>query len=274
VNAPDPGLVAVAVDDTGVATVTLSRPERHNALDGAMLEAIIAAAVQVRDDPRVRAVVLHGAGRSFCSGIDIRRLGDDAPGARLQITPGEDEYGNRGQQAACLWAAVPAPVVAAIHGYCLGGGAQIALGADIRIAAPDAKLAIFETNWGLVPDMGLALHLPRLLPIDVAQELTFTGRTLSGVEAADLGLVTRVAEDPLAAALALAGEIAARSPDAVQAAKRLLHQAWRRDDAAHLLQREAVLQQRLIEGPNQDVAVTARRDGVVPAFADRSVALD
>jgi enoyl-CoA hydratase/carnithine racemase len=265
--------VVVAVDEAGVAMVTLARPEKHNALDVSMLEAIIAAAERVRDDPRVRAVVLHGAGKSFCSGIDIRRLSDDAPGGRLTIAPGEDEYGNRGQQAACRWAAVPAPVIAAIHGYCLGGGAQIALGADVRIAAPDAKIAIFETNWGLVPDMGITRHLPRILPIDVALELTFTGRTLSGVEALDLGLVTRVADDPLQAACALAREIAAKSPDAIQAAKRLLHDAWGRDDGAQLLRREAVLQHRLIEGPNQRLAVIAHRDGQAATFSNRTIPL-
>ena len=263
--------VAVAVDEAGVATVTLARPEKHNALDVEMLEAIIAAANQLRDDPRVRAVVLHGAGKSFCSGIDIRRLSSDT---RLTISASDDADGNRGQRAACRWAAVPAPVIAAIHGYCLGGGAQIALGADIRIAAPDAKIAIFETNWGLVPDMGLTRNLPRLLPIDVALELTLTGRTLSGVEAAELGLVTRVADDPLAAATALATELAAKSPDAIQAAKRLLHDAYARDGAAELLRREAVLQQRLIDGPTQRVAVTVRGDGQAPAFSDPTIALD
>ena len=269
-----PERVEVALDDAGVATVTLARPEKHNALDVAMLEAIIAAAVRLRDDRRVRAVVLHGAGKSFCSGVDIRRLGDDAPGGRLTIAEGEDEYGNRGQQAACRWAAVPAPVIAAIHGYCLGGGAQIALGADIRIAAPDAKIAIFETNWGLVPDMGPSNHLPRLVRFDVAQELTLTGRTLSGVEAHELGLVTRVADDPLVAATALAGEIAVKSPDAIQAAKRLLQEAWSRHDRAQLLRREAVLQQRLVEGPNQRIAVAARRDGQAAAFGDPTILLD
>jgi enoyl-CoA hydratase/carnithine racemase len=266
--------VQVAVDEAGVATVTLTRPEKHNALDGPMLDAIIAAAHQVRDDRRVRAVVLHGAGKSFCSGIDIQRLGDDPPGGRITIAPGEDDYGNRGQQATCRWAAVPAPVIAAIHGYCLGGGAQIALGADIRIAAPDAKIAIFETNWGLVPDMGLAHHLPRLVRFDIAQELIFSGRTLSGTEAANLGLVTRVAEDPLTAAVTLAVELAAKSPDAIQTAKRLMHEAWRRNDPARLLRREAVVQQRLIEGTNHQMAVASRKAGQTPTFRDRTITLD
>jgi enoyl-CoA hydratase/carnithine racemase len=274
VSTPESRRVEVAVDAAGIAAVTLSRPEKHNALDGPMIDAIVAAACQVRDDPRVRAVVLHGAGKSFCSGIDIGRLGDDAPGGRLTIAPGDDELGNRGQQVSCRWAAVPAPVIAAIHGYCLGGGAQLALGADIRIAAPDAKIAIFETNWGLIPDMGLTRHLPGLMRFDVAQELTLTGRTLSGVEAADLGLVTRVADDPLTAAFELARQIAAKSPDAIQAAKRLLHEAWAAGDTARVLRREAVLQQRLIEGPNQRTAVVARKDGQAPVFEDRTIALD
>jgi enoyl-CoA hydratase/carnithine racemase len=143
-----------------------------------------------------------------------------------------------------------------VHGTCFGGGLQIALGADIRIAAPDTRLAVMEVKWGLVPDMSITRTLPRLVGIDVAKELTFTGRVFDGAEAARLGVVTRVADDPLGAAGELAAEIAARSPDAVRAAKRLYDESWT-GEAHRTLALEAELQMSLIGSPNQLAAVAA-----------------
>jgi len=166
------------------------------------------------------------------------------------------------------WSLVPAPVIAAIHGNCFGGGLQIALGADIRIATPAAKLSIMEIKWGLVPDMGITQTLPRLIPIDVAKELTFSGRILSGSDALAVGLVTRTAQDPLAEALALAEEIAQKSPDAVQAAKRLYNETWVSSDAGAALALESELQEGIIGRPNQIAAVMAGMSGDKPVFAD------
>src|SRR6202008_1158019 len=163
-------------------------------------------------------------------------------GTGVLLARDADRLANFAQRVAYDWSLVPAPVIAAIHGNCLGGGLQIALGADIRIAAADAKLSILEIEWGLVPDMGITQALPRLIPIDVAKELTFSGRIVSGSEALTLGLVTRTAEDPLAAALALADEIAQKSPDAIRAAKRLFDETWVSNDAAAALVRESELQ--------------------------------
>jgi enoyl-CoA hydratase/carnithine racemase len=160
------------------------------------------------------------------------------------------------QRAAYDWIALPVPVIAALHGNCLGGGLQIALGADIRIATPDARLSVMEIKWGLIPDMSITRTLPRLVGIDVAKELTYTGRIFSGDEARELGVVTRVDDDPLAAAHALAAEIAARSPDAVRSAKRLYDEAWT-GSAEETLALEAQLQLGLIGSPNQLAAVTA-----------------
>jgi enoyl-CoA hydratase/carnithine racemase len=148
------------------------------------------------------------------------------------------------------------PVIAALHGNCLGGGLQIALGADIRIAAPDTRLSVMEVKWGLVPDMSITRTLPRLVSIDVAKELTFTGRVFDGTEGARLGVVTGVSVDPLAAARELAAEIAGRSPDAVRAAKRLFDESWT-GPAQQTLALEAELQLGLIGSPNQLAAVTA-----------------
>ena len=160
---------------------------------------------------RVRAVVLHGEGKSFCSGLDIASFMARRP--RSAGRPRSSRDGDAARTSlsrSCYdWIDVPVPVIAAVHGNCFGGGLQIALGADIRIAAPDARLSVMEIRWGLVPDMGITQTLPRLVPIDVAKELTFTGRMVTGEEAAALGLVTRTADDPLAAARDLAAEIAA-----------------------------------------------------------------
>jgi enoyl-CoA hydratase/carnithine racemase len=247
--------VRVEVSDH-VATVTLSRPEKHNALDGAMFEAIVAAAEQVAATSSVRAVVLRGEGPSFCSGLDLGSLMAAENGLDGLVEELAGEVPNRFQRVAYDWITLPVPVIAAVHGSCLGGGLQIALAADIRIATPDARLSVMEVKWGLVPDMSLTQTLPRLVGIDVAKELTLTGRVVSGQEALALGVVTRVAGDPLAAAQELAAEIVGRSPDAVRGAKRLLDQAWGRPPAEGLAL-EAEIQRRLIGSPNQIAAVTA-----------------
>src|SRR5439155_5730141 len=199
--------VTIAVDDH-VAVVTLNRPDKHNALDGPMFEGIVEAAAEVAARPDVRAVVLHGAGPSFCSGLDVSAMGS----LDNLVTREEGQRSNLAQRACTDWIDLPAPVIAAVHGNCFGGGLQVALGADIRFAAPDARLSVMESKWGLVPDMGITSTLPRLVRADIAKELTFTGRVISGTEAAALGLVTRAADDPLAAARELAAEIAGRSP--------------------------------------------------------------
>jgi enoyl-CoA hydratase/carnithine racemase len=250
-----------------VATVTLSRPEKHNALDPAMFEAIAGAAEHVGAMPWVRAVVLHGAGPSFCSGIDLASLmsaGDGLDGVLAEL---DGEVPNRFQQVAYGSLALPVPVIAAIHGNCLGGGLQIALAADIRIATPDARLSVMEVKWGLVPDMSLTQTLPRLVGLDVAKELTYTSRVFGGEEALALGVVTRLAPDPLAAAQELASQIASKSPDAIRGAKRLLDGAWNRP-AREGLKLEAEIQRGLVGSPNQLAAVTAGLSQQPPEFAD------
>jgi enoyl-CoA hydratase/carnithine racemase len=247
--------VSVNVADH-VATVTLTRPDKHNALDTAMFEAIINAATEVSAEPGVRAVVLHGEGPSFCSGLDIASMmssdgGPDALVDRIRADPP-----NWFQHAAYDWITVPVPVIAAIHGACFGGGLQIALAADIRLSTPDARLSVMEIKWGLIPDMSITRTLPRLVGIDVAKELTFTGRVFSGEEAATLGVVTRVSDEPLAAARALADEIASKSPDAIRGAKRLYDESWT-GGATETLSLEASTQLRLLGSPNQLAAVAA-----------------
>ena len=257
--------VRVEVEDH-VATVTLSRPDKHNALDLAMFDGILAAVDEVRSTHGVRAVVLHGEGPSFCSGLDLASVmsaqqGVESAGDEIREVP------NRFQRVAYEWVTLPVPVIAAIHGNCLGGGFQIALGADIRIATPDAKLSVMEGKWGLIPDMSITRTLPRLVGIDVAKELTYTARVFSGEEADRLGVVTRLADDPLAAARELAREIAGRSPDAIRSAKRLFEESWT-GPPEETLRMEAELQLALIGSPNQLAAVVAGMKREQPVFED------
>jgi enoyl-CoA hydratase/carnithine racemase len=245
------------------------RTDKHNALDHAMFEGLINAAEKVAGDTSVRAVVLHGEGKSFCSGLDVASfMGGSGGGTNVLLDRDADRVANFAQRVTYDWSLVPAPVIAAIHGNCFGGGLQIALGADLRIAAPDAKLSVLEIKWGLVPDMGITQTLPRLIPIDVAKELTFTGRIVSGSDGARLGLVTRTADDPLAAALELAEEISQKSPDAVRAAKRLYNETWVSNDAASALVLESELQTALIGSPNQIAAVVAGMSGEPATFTN------
>ncbi|MDX2168105.1 MAG: crotonase/enoyl-CoA hydratase family protein [Deltaproteobacteria bacterium] len=255
----------------GVADVRLNRPEKLNALDRAMFEALAETGAGLKSDPSVRAVVLSGEGRGFCAGLDFASFmamaGDADPGASLLDRRSADSPANFAQRAAWVWTELPVPVIAAVHGVAYGGGLQIALGADIRIAAPDAQLSVMEIKWGLIPDMSGTQTLRHLVRLDVAKELTFTGRVVSGREAAELGLVTRVAEDPRAAALAMAHEIAGKSPDAIRAGKHLLDQAPL-VSVADGLRLEERLQRGLIGSANQLEAVAANMQKRPPVFRD------
>lgn len=253
-----------------VATVTMIRADKHNALDEHMFRALHEAADRLAGDGQIRAAVLRGEGKSFCSGLDVPSFYADGAMPMDDVLVREDgRIANFAQRVATDWAEVPVPVIAALTGNVFGGGAQIALGADIRIAAPDIRMSIMEVKWGLIPDMGITQTLPRLVPVDVAKELTYTGRIVDGEEAARLGLVTRVEADPHAAADALAREIATKSPDAVRRAKTLYEQAYLGGLApADGLVLETELQREIIMQPNQMAAIAAGFSGEQAEFAD------
>ena len=264
----------VTVDiENGVADVRLDRPDKMNALDSAMFDALATTGSELAADPSVRAVVVSGNGRAFCAGLDFgsfqamkSRAGSNSLTDEL-LSRTDDSPANRGQTAAWVWHAMPVPVIAAVHGVAYGGGIQIALGADLRIVHPEAKLSVREILWGLVPDMAGPQLLRHLVRADIAKELTFTGRVISGVEAAELGLVTRLSEQPLDDALALAREIAGNSPHAIRAAKQVLDAA-RTVGIREGLETEERLQLGLMGSPNQVEAMTANMQKRAPNFAD------
>ncbi|WP_110206196.1 crotonase/enoyl-CoA hydratase family protein [Nocardioides daejeonensis] len=240
--------VRLQVSDEGIATVLLDRPAKKNALDGVMFAGLEAVLAELRERTDLKAVVLSGAGGSFSAGIDLGFLATSD--GLSELTTRTHGPANLFQHVCWGWRDIPVPVIAAIEGVCFGGGIQIALGADFRIAAPTARMAVLEARWGLVPDMAGFPLLRGLVRADVMRELVYTGRQLSGEEAQQVGLVTRLADDPLDEAMALARQISTASSAALRAGKRLLGAALDDyADAPDLLMAESVAQQALLASP-------------------------
>ena len=251
-----------------VAEIRLNRPAKKNAVTLEMLGALVEACEALGREPELRAVVLSGEGGDFSAGIDLSvlmGLAGDLDAVKAEMLTPPDGIANRFQAPAKAVMDLPVPVIAAVDGVCFGAGMQIALAADFRIAAPDARLSIMEGKWGLIPDMGISLSLPRLMAADRAKAVIMTARIMSGTEALDEGLVTRVADDPHAAAMGFAGELAARSPDAIRAGKTLVDGLWegRLVDGLRL---EAELQAALMGAPNQVETVMAEMQKRDPVY--------
>jgi enoyl-CoA hydratase/carnithine racemase len=240
----------------GVADVRLTRADKHNGLDWRMFVALNEAIDEVRAAGEdVRVVVLSGEGPSFCAGLDFKSFmsGEgDLAGDGFARKNGSDA--NFAQRVTYGWRELEVPVVAALRGACYGGGLQLALAADVRIADPSTKMSIMEVRYGLVPDMGLSQTIVPLVRPDIARELAYTGRVVDAEEATRIGLVTRLSEDADTDARVLAAEIAERSPGAIRGIKRLATEAWGQAPA-EALRLEEELQRGLIGSPSQIEAV-------------------
>lgn len=265
--------VSISISE-GVADVRLVRADKMNALDQAMFEALVAATERLSKERGVRVVVLSGEGRAFCAGLDMGRFaamkekgGNGIPGSENRdLTKRTHGQANFPQQAVWGWRQLPVPVIAAVHGVAFGGGFQLSLGADMRFLAPDARMSVMEIKWGLLPDMAGTPILASLVRDDILRDLTYTGRIFSAQEAMTYGLATRICDDPRAAALEVARDIAGKSPDAIRAAKRLLNNLS--VDPGPALLAESVEQQKLIGSANQTEAVRANLEKRAPKFAD------
>ncbi len=269
--------VRVTIED-GVADVRLVRGDKMNALDPAMFDALLSTGEQLKEDKNVRAVVLSGEGRAFCAGLDMANFGKMAEGGSRA---GNDNKGdglgrlekrshgiaNNAQYAVWVWRDIPVPVIAAVHGVAFGGGFQLALGADMRYAAPDTRFCVMEIKWGLVPDMAGTQLMRHLAREDIVRELSYTGRIFETDEALTHGFITRKCDDPHADALAAAREIASKNPDAIRANKRIFNQAVYTDAAGGLLS-ESVEQDKLIGSPNQVEAVLSQLEKRAANFKD------
>jgi enoyl-CoA hydratase/carnithine racemase len=264
----------------GIADVKMIRSDKRNALDGAMFTALAEAGERLKTEPGVRVVVLSGEGSSFCAGLDFSSFtqmagggggggngggNGDGGGNPGSMAPGRITH--LGQQVCWVWQELPVPVIAAVHGHALGGGIQIALGADIRIVHPDTQLSVREIHWGLVPDMTGSLMLSQLVRADIAKELVFTARVFDGREAHAIGLATKLSETPYEDAMAMAAEIAGRSPDAVRGAKQLIN-GLLHEKAASQFEAERRIIGSLIGKPNQVEAVMSNFEKRPANFVD------
>src|SRR3954464_2618759 len=257
--------VSISIAD-GIADIRLVRADKMNALDAAMFEALVATSARLAQEKGVRAVVLSGEGRAFCAGLDMGRFAamkekggnGIAGGEKRDLSARTHGLANFPQQAVWGWRQLPVPVIAAIQGVAFGGGFQLALGADIRFLAPDARMSIMEIKWGLVPDMAGTPILASLVRDDILRELTYTGRIFSAQEALQYGLATRICDDPHAEAMQVAREIAGKSPEAIRAAKRMLNKLS--VDPGPALLAESIEQQKLLGSPNQTEAVRANME--------------
>jgi enoyl-CoA hydratase/carnithine racemase len=272
--------VLISIAD-GIADVRLNRPDKRNALDREQFASIAEAGEQLKTAAGVRVVVLSGEGESFCAGLDFSIFGEMAGG---QETGADRDRGNPGamsegaithlaQQICWVWQELPVPVIAALHGHALGGGLQLALGADIRIAHPETKLSVRELHWGITPDMTGTFMLNRLVRNDIARELTYTARMFDAREGHELGLVTRLSEQPYDDAMALGREIAARNPNGVRGAKRLFNRMFTEGAAEQFADERRVIMS-LIGTPNQVEAITANIEGRAAAFTDSDDLVD
>ncbi|MEQ8840605.1 MAG: crotonase/enoyl-CoA hydratase family protein [Acidimicrobiales bacterium] len=263
----------------GIADVRMDRGDKMNAMDGEMFTALVDTADELAADGRVRAVVLSGNGPSFCAGLDFSGFqamaggtddtgdGGTSTGSMGRLEEGRAHVTHRAQQAVWGWHELPMPVIAAVHGVAFGAGCQLAVGADIRFVAPDVRMSVLEIRWGLSPDMTITSLLPALIGADKAKELIWTGREVNGAEAVEIGLATHVADQPYAAAMELAATLAAKSPHAVRAGKRLVNQATGLDlNAQFRAERDEI--GALIGSPNQVESVQAFFEKRPPVYAD------
>jgi len=230
--------------ENGIAHVELHRPDKRNAVDMAMFEDIAQTIAHIESLEDIDCVILSGAGDVFCAGIDLSLL--QSPEALLPLLD-KSNYGgaNIFQNAAWGWRTLSMPVIAAVQGVAFGAGCQMMLGADIRIASAQTRMAFMETSRGLVPDMAAFPLLRGNVRDDVARELIFTSRIILGAEAAQIGLITHISDDPLAQAQLLAQAIVSQNRQAVRAAKRLFNASHERS-AVELLQAEAKEQKKIL----------------------------
>ncbi len=246
---------AILIEQQGpVAHVILNRPDKHNGIDWAVFSGLVAVGRRLAKDRSLRAVILRGAGPSFCSGLDIKANMKDVRHAVQGFVQPSGPGTNIYQECCMVWRRVPVPVIAQIHGHCFGGGLQIALGADFRIASPGAQFAVMEVKYGLVPDMSGTVTLRELLPMDQIKLLAMTGEVINAEQALSMGLITRIADDPAAATQEIIGRLLTRSPDALAATKAMFQENWRATERSALAN-ERRFQRKMFVSKNQKIAM-------------------
>ena len=240
--------------DNQIARVVLNRPDKHNALDMPMFVAIADAIKQVKKNKNIRAVIVSGEGKSFCSGLDVKAVMKQRSNMLKLLWKWWPGNTNLAQRVTVGWRQLDIPVIMVMHGNCWGGGMQIALGGDFRIVARDTSLSIMEAKWGLIPDMGGTPGLMENVSLDQAMKLAMTADIISAPEALQKNLITQISDDPLHAANELAEKLIERSPDTNRRIKRMYHKIWCKKQGK-ILASETFNQWKIILGRNQKIAV-------------------
>ncbi|WP_037065274.1 crotonase/enoyl-CoA hydratase family protein [Pseudonocardia acaciae] len=258
--------------DAGVAELRLNRPDRANALNPPMWQELRAAAKDLDATPEARVVVLSGAGKHFCSGIDVGMLAgfQGADGDRARASERLYHTITDLQDVLTWFERCRKPVLAAVHGACIGAGLDLAAACDLRYASADAGFSVKEVDMGLVADVGVLQRLPRIVGEGVARELAYTCRTVSGREAAELRLANRCYDTPeelRAGVLETARELAAKSPLALRGTKRAITYA-RDHTVADALDQVATWNAGTLLSADLAEAVAAHLEKRPPAFAD------
>lgn len=262
---PDRVITSIESD---IATVALNRPDKHNGLDMPMLHELIQTGEKLKKNRQVRAVILKGNGPSFSAGLDFASAAKKPVGIAGAFLKNPLKERNAFQQMCWVWRELPVPVIAVVQGNCFGGGLQIALAADFRLSARDARYSVMEIKWGLIPDLTGTKTLAEILPMDKVKELAMTGRIVDADEALTLGLVTRVCDDPVGEAQAMAELFRGKSPDGLAGIKRVIQDNWNVDDDKALA-RERRIQAKILMGKNQRIAMQANFKKAQPEFKKR-----
>lgn len=243
--------VNLLIEDN-IAYVKLARPEKLNAIDMAMFNAIDKTIKLLKKNRDIRAVVLTAEGDNFCSGLDVKSVFSSPLHAMRLLFKVFPWRANLAQRVSTGWRDLPMPVIAVIKGKCWGGGLQIAMGADFAIAHPNAELSIMEGRWGLIPDMGGTLAFREKISLAAVKELSMTAKVITGFEAHKIGLVSHVDEKPEEIAQALITSLISQSPDSIAGCKKLYNKSWFSSPGMALL-RESYYQIRILFGKNQKI---------------------
>lgn len=251
--------------EAGVATVTFNRPDKLNALSYESFVQLARIIKQLKKEKSLRLVIIDANGSDFCTGLDVKNI-SRSPTKMLKLLfkwlPGNASLA---QRVTIGWQEIKAPVICKIHGRCFGGGMQIALGADFRLASRNAQFAIMESRWGLTPDMAGSVMLQGLMPYDQALKLTHMAEPISADIAQAVNLVTQVCDDLDHECEQLKAALLAQSPDALAANKRT-YQKRMLANRRQLLAAETFNQIRILRGKNVKRAISNRLKGETKPF--------
>lgn len=255
--------------EENIAHVVLNRPDKRNAMDEAMFVELDSAIKTLKKRKGLRAVIISGNGVDFCSGLDVKSVSKHWFTMVKFLWKWLPWQTNLVQRVVHGWRTLPVPVICAIHNRCYGGATQLALGCDFRVGTPDSEYSIMESRWGLIPDMAGSITLRHIMSLDKAMQITMSAEAISAEQAIEFGLLTEIAEDPIARAKEMAHAFSKRSPDAVAAIKKIYHKIWNQN-TGNALARETLYQGLILTNQNRSIATLKELGKTERDYAPRS----